>query len=278
MSPTRKPTNKSVATKQSAISKHCAFCFNAGEPETAYTSHFLRESKDPHSKVVCPLLLNNVCPDCGKKGHTRKECKAKYNKKVYEPTPTKVAIATKKVTKTNNWFDALGDSSDSEDEREQKIAPITTKTIFAPTSAFNPTANATATATKKLSAEQFPALPKSAFAAAQTEPKPKTTNKPIQVVASLQHLYPNLTVPITVPHVPTAKAPMAKIVRPSVAKMDTQCAAAVATEAEDEYESDPEITALYNSSLTARCSLPKYTASTADWAALESDSSDDDNW
>ena len=266
MSATRKYTNKSATTKPVAINKHCAFCFNAGEPESAYTSHFLRESKDPHSKVTCPLLLNNECPSCGKKGHTRKECKAKYNKKISQEPVAKAAIA--KATKTsNNCFDALM-SSDSEDEREQKVAPITSKTIFAPTTAFKPaTANA-------LSADIFPALPKSvAASAAQSQPNP--TVKKCQVVSSLQQLYPNLTLPATLPHVPAAKAPMARIVRPSTT--NTQYDAEYAVE-EEQDDSDTEITAIYNAALATFNARPKYCASTADWAALDEPSSDEEDW
>ena len=275
MSASRKPTNKSASTgKPVAINKHCAFCFNAGEPESAYTSHFLRESKDPHSKVVCPLLLNNECPSCGKKGHTRKECKAKYSKKVSEQ-PVAVA-ANNKVTKatnatkaTNNCFDALI-SSDSEDEREQKVVPITTKTIFTPTSAFKPAT------TNALSADNFPALPKISFASVVSQPQPKQAAKKCQVVSTLQQLYPNLSVPITTPHLPAAKTPMAKIVRPSAAKIHPQYDAEYAVEVED--DSDTEITAIYNASLAAFNARPKYPASTANWAALEEPSSDEEDW
>jgi hypothetical protein len=271
MSASRKPTNKSSTAKPVVINKHCAFCFNAGEPESAYTSHFLRESKDSHSKVVCPLLLNNECPCCGKKGHTRKECKIKYNKKVTQEPVAKATNnkVTKAAHKSINCFDALM-SSDSEDEREKKIAPITTKTKFAPTSTFNPS-----TATK-LSAYIFPSLPKSVAVAAQSQPK--LAAQKCQVISSLQQLYPNLTVPTTTPRVPTTKPPMAKIVRPFASKIypHPQCDAEYAVEADD--ESDTEITAIYNTALAEFNSRPKYSASTADWAALEDPSSDEEDW
>jgi len=272
MSASRKSTtNKSATAKPVAINKHCAFCFNAGEPESAYTSHFLRESKDPHSKVVCPLLLNNECPSCGKKGHTRKECKAKYNKKISErPVAVAANNKAKKTTKViNNCFDALM-SSDSEDEREQKVAPITTKTIFTPTSAFKPAT------TNALSADIFPALPKISFASVASQPQQKPVAKKCQVVSSLQQLYPNLSVPITTPHLPAAKTPMAKIVRPSAAKIHPQYDAEYAVEVED--ESETEITAIYNASLAAFNARPKYCASTANWAELEEPSSDEEDW
>jgi hypothetical protein len=50
---------------------YCAHCKNLG---LDYTSHYLRKSAEPQSPVVCPVLLNTLCMQCGKKGHTRSYC------------------------------------------------------------------------------------------------------------------------------------------------------------------------------------------------------------
>ena len=52
----------------------CRFCFD-NKIEGPH-NHYLRESKDPRSKVTCPLLLNISCTNCGMKGHTVKYCKS----------------------------------------------------------------------------------------------------------------------------------------------------------------------------------------------------------
>ncbi len=51
----------------------CRFCFD--NKIDGPHNHFIRESKDPQSKVTCPLLLNTNCLNCNKKGHTTKYCK-----------------------------------------------------------------------------------------------------------------------------------------------------------------------------------------------------------
>jgi len=118
--------NKSNNTKfnntklKNTIKPHCAVCQSAGKPEEVYTSHFVRESPDPKSKVICPTLLSQTCLHCGNPGHTTSYCslKKKQEKEVKKENykhamkekemPT---IAKKKIT---NVFDLL--NSDSEDE------------------------------------------------------------------------------------------------------------------------------------------------------------------
>ena len=52
----------------------CKVCFDAGESKEVFTSHFVRESPNPKSKVTCPLLLGNECQCCGEIGHTPRYC------------------------------------------------------------------------------------------------------------------------------------------------------------------------------------------------------------
>jgi hypothetical protein len=149
----------------------------------------------------------------------------------------------------------------------QKVVPFTSKTVLAPTRTFIP-----ATTTKALSAEIFPALPKSFATAAQTQSISKPTNKQCQAIASLKQLYPNLTVPAALPYVAAAKPPMAKIVRPS-ANFVTQFEAEECSQPDE--DSETEISAIYSLALAA--TMRKHApASTLDWAALDEDSSDED--
>lgn len=52
----------------------CGTCHKAGLSREEYTSHFTRESKDPNSVIVCPLILKSICSRCQKAGHWRKYC------------------------------------------------------------------------------------------------------------------------------------------------------------------------------------------------------------
>ena len=53
---------------------YCKVCFDAGKPETEYTSHYLRSAPGPDGKLVCPTLLNQSCLTCGQRGHTSSYC------------------------------------------------------------------------------------------------------------------------------------------------------------------------------------------------------------
>lgn len=56
--------------------KYCKVCHDSGKPESIYKSHFIRESRDPNSRIICPTLLSLECRYCFKKGHTVKYCPA----------------------------------------------------------------------------------------------------------------------------------------------------------------------------------------------------------
>jgi hypothetical protein len=50
----------------------CKVCKDAGEPESVYSSHYV---KDREGNVACPKLKAIVCLTCGKRGHTSSYCK-----------------------------------------------------------------------------------------------------------------------------------------------------------------------------------------------------------
>ena len=52
----------------------CPVCYDLGKPESVYTSHWLRETPDRNSNVVCMALLSMKCNYCNEKGHTIKYC------------------------------------------------------------------------------------------------------------------------------------------------------------------------------------------------------------
>jgi hypothetical protein len=55
---------------------YCKVCFDAGKPESEYTSHWVRTLPDRNgnSSVTCPTLLGTECRYCFKFGHTAKFC------------------------------------------------------------------------------------------------------------------------------------------------------------------------------------------------------------
>jgi hypothetical protein len=107
---------------------YCKVCHDAGKEESVYTSHFIRETKDPNSKIVCPTLLSLQCRFCSNQGHTVKYCKeikkkqqekdkkekqAKQQLKIIIPHPPSPVLYS---CPSNNMFNVLDDDSDQEDD------------------------------------------------------------------------------------------------------------------------------------------------------------------
>jgi len=107
-------------------------CFDAGKPESEYTSHWTRSLPDRNGKttVVCPTLLNTECRYCFKLGHTTKYCPAleKSNKqkefkaRAEDEEKKKPKFEVKKKPTAAASFAALADSdSEEEDKPVMKI-------------------------------------------------------------------------------------------------------------------------------------------------------------
>ena len=109
--------------------KYCKVCHDAGKSEIEYLSHFIRESRDPNSKIVCPTLLSLECRYCSNKGHTIKYCKILEKNKNMSSRQERINnyhIKTEKndvkYKESSNIFDNLG--SDSEKEEDEKCSDI----------------------------------------------------------------------------------------------------------------------------------------------------------
>ena len=108
------------------MQKFCKVCQDAGKPEEIYRSHFIRENRDPNSKVTCPTLLSQECRYCYKNGHTTKYCsvlKEKERQKPRENVPVRASKEVVKVSKPVNVYACLESESEEEDEKVS-IKPI----------------------------------------------------------------------------------------------------------------------------------------------------------
>jgi hypothetical protein len=103
---------------------------DAGKPESVYTSHFVKASKEENASIVCPTLLSQECRYCKKNGHTVKYCKVleKDNNRREKQTKSN-QVETKKQENTNkknnnnnnkNVYMALCDSDDEEEIQQPK--------------------------------------------------------------------------------------------------------------------------------------------------------------
>lgn len=123
---------KSVASKVVASKHYCKVCHDSGKPESEYRSHSTRETRDPNSRITCPILLSIECRFCHKNGHTVKYCtvlkdkkkdEARALKKVSNPNP-KPIIVQEKIT---NVYDCL---LEEEVEEEQEFPEFSINTVI----------------------------------------------------------------------------------------------------------------------------------------------------
>jgi hypothetical protein len=115
----------------SSSESFCKVCFDAGKPESEYTSHFVKSEAGSKGKVVCPTLLSMDCTYCKMKGHMKSYC-AVLKKNVLERKRDNSRAAysarlenercgpakNEKKNEKSNAFSALCGASDSEDEKE----------------------------------------------------------------------------------------------------------------------------------------------------------------
>ena len=115
------------------VQMFCKVCLDAGKSESEYTSHFIRETRDPNSKVVCPTLLALECRFCFGQGHTVKYCTVLIKKEKEKNRSQKLSeynattnLTNKKVTnpkvskKPSNVFACLDGDSDGEETQVLK--------------------------------------------------------------------------------------------------------------------------------------------------------------
>lgn len=126
-----------TANTKNVPKPHCKVCFDAGKPESEYTSHWVRTLPDRSGKttITCPTLLNTECRYCYQSGHTTKFCKVleKQNKdreraeKVDKKAEKKVAKKTPRPAA--NAFALLCEDSDT-DEEEVSEYPTLLKVLL----------------------------------------------------------------------------------------------------------------------------------------------------
>jgi len=111
--------------------KFCKICKDIGKTHAEFTSHFVRETPNPNSRVVCPVLLSSICRYCREGGHTVKHCPKIESKKSQEGV--KITWEHSKENKPTvhvNNFSALADIDIvSDDEDEIVITPPTKNTV-----------------------------------------------------------------------------------------------------------------------------------------------------
>jgi len=103
---------------------YCPFCKNLN---LEFTTHNLRLSS---GKVICPVLLETKCTNCGVKGHTKKRCsqkeqdlKPEVHVRTQDLKPqVQVHVRTPPITTSNRF--AIYSDTESETEEELEDGEI----------------------------------------------------------------------------------------------------------------------------------------------------------
>ena len=137
--------SKSSKVAPATANPYCAHCANIGKPESVYRTHFVRETADPNSRIVCPELLSTECPYCFKAGHTKSRCpiflakealkKKEEKRKMFLENVQKKEEAVKRLNNkvnptSSSKFSVLNESdsdSDSDIDAEQSRPAVITK-------------------------------------------------------------------------------------------------------------------------------------------------------
>jgi hypothetical protein len=111
------------------VKPFCKVCFDANKPESQYTSHFVRKTKDLNSEILCPIILATECRYCHKLGHTISNCslRAKNNARnahaVQRPAPAHVQVPmqVQAPVRGNNRYAAFDVDEEIEVIEEVKV-------------------------------------------------------------------------------------------------------------------------------------------------------------
>lgn len=66
--------NGSSLNQSQKVKTFCKVCYDTGKTAEMYNSHFVRENRDPTSRILCPTLLALECRYCFVRGHTVSKC------------------------------------------------------------------------------------------------------------------------------------------------------------------------------------------------------------
>ena len=97
---------------ESALSEHnvlskspfCPVCRDAGKSADEYTSHHIWGNVD-RTEVICPVLKEHTCQECGEKGHMKKYCRRPKPSPVPSDVPSVLAVPA--VTREQTLSDYL---------------------------------------------------------------------------------------------------------------------------------------------------------------------------
>lgn len=125
----------SVSVAKIGGGKFCKICKDVGKTLDEYTNHYVRETDNVSSRVVCPTLKATVCRYCNKSGHTVNHCpktntSKQQQRRVKEPyigyknycLPVSVNITSKNNNLSGSSFLVLTDDDGPNDDGPNPVS------------------------------------------------------------------------------------------------------------------------------------------------------------
>ena len=126
-------TKSSSLNKSQQVKPFCKVCYDTGKPDHLFSNHFVRETRDPNSRITCPTLLALECRYCFVRGHTVSKCpkleKVKADGSECNHSachaPRKTKPLSRDSDEESNGFSLLYSSDDENDDIETNITAET---------------------------------------------------------------------------------------------------------------------------------------------------------
>ena len=102
-----------MSSSRNTSKTFCKVCYDAGKPESEYTSHYVKSKPGNDGVVVCPYLLSLVCTYCKKQsGHTASRCPLLQAKKDQDKkTARSSSRSSSTITVEDGWTSINRNSS-----------------------------------------------------------------------------------------------------------------------------------------------------------------------
>ncbi len=151
-----------MSSSRNTSKTFCKVCYDAGKPESEYTSHYVKSKPGNDGVVVCPYLLSLVCTYCKKQsGHTASRCPLLQAKKDQDKKTARSSSrsSSSTITVEDGWT-SINRNSSINRTNERSSRSKTTEQIQQARQAFLQPAQAQAKqAQKTLQSEtDFPTL------------------------------------------------------------------------------------------------------------------------
>ena len=126
-----------MSSSRNTSKTFCKVCYDAGKPESEYTSHYVKSKPGNDGVVVCPYLLSLVCTYCKKQsGHTASRCPLLQAKKDQDKKTARSSRSSSSTITVEDGWTSINRNSSINRTNERSSRSKTTEQIQQARQAF----------------------------------------------------------------------------------------------------------------------------------------------